>query len=526
MTTNKAFASYHEIIDLHTESDKVGVIGIHTPTDYTPHRMFGGYFKQFKKFKYLGCSISLVPAARLPADPSQVSYGAGEPPIDPRDLLNPIMFHGCHGNDLGNVLNRLYTLNSDGVSGGFATNIQESDSVLKFEEITNSYYDDNLLENLYYKALTDNTWRKAHPQRGFRKGGLRPLIYSMATNVQIMNPNEFSTERLAGSNGHLSITSPINTGMPEDFAFSVSGSSGRFSRGVIDDGVKVFTPHLTGLGWLDTRSVITQGVESDWTTLSDTDAIASAQDSIVNKEVVTTLPKIFMGVILLPPAYKTEQYYRMIINHRFGFKDFRGISFANDQLVTPAYANFNDSDYEYNPPEDPDSGEGDSPSLSGSEYLVSDLQQYFTSYVGMGTWKLDTQYPQTVYETLTEYDSGESTLSVSFPVQNQSDGNSTGWGYNGNWSCSAFWYLDNGFVYLGIMLCEESLYGFYLWQNSEWTFQNWSDSLDLIGSGSITQLQADVAFAGLVNSNSSTVDDLNQYQIKSLSGNIGDVDNA
>lgn len=28
--------------------------------------------------------------------------------MDPRDSLNPILFRGCHGNSLGNVLNSIY----------------------------------------------------------------------------------------------------------------------------------------------------------------------------------------------------------------------------------------------------------------------------------------------------------------------------------------------------------------------------------------------------------------------------------
>ena len=42
----------------------------------------------------------MVPAATLPADPLQVSYEAGEPTIDPRDMLNPILHKPYHGEAL------------------------------------------------------------------------------------------------------------------------------------------------------------------------------------------------------------------------------------------------------------------------------------------------------------------------------------------------------------------------------------------------------------------------------------------
>lgn len=343
MTTQFAKASYQEIIDLHTESDKVSVIGIHTPTSSTPRKMFGGFFDQFKKFKYLGCSISLVPAARLPADPLQVSYEAGDLTIDPRDMLNPIMFHGCHGNDMGVILNRFYALNSvqDGTK-------KYSDSIFQVEaatepgsstEVPDFLFGDQL-ENLYYKALTDNTWKKAHPQRGFRKSGLRPLVYSMATNMQF--------------NG---ILSQSGVGIPDpllDIEYSEENLRMDIDMPVTQASRRFFTPRLTGLGWLDTRNVLTVatkpfGTRSGTGESFDIDAILNAGSVDQESASAADLPLVYMGMILMPPAYKTEQYFRMIINHHFAFKDFRGISLNVLPAETPAYSNFNDENYE--PPE-------------------------------------------------------------------------------------------------------------------------------------------------------------------------------
>ena len=46
---------------------------------------------QFRRYKYLGANIALVPAQTLPLDPLQVSYDAGDQLADPRDILNPIL---------------------------------------------------------------------------------------------------------------------------------------------------------------------------------------------------------------------------------------------------------------------------------------------------------------------------------------------------------------------------------------------------------------------------------------------------
>lgn len=338
MTTQKAFASYQEIIDLHTESDKVSVIGLHTPQGDTPRKMFGGFFDQFKKFKYYGCSVSLVPAARLPADPSQVSYEGGEAIIDPRDLMNPLMFHGCHGNDMGVILNRLYALNS--------LDARKTDSMFFFEEDGDLSGDTAVsdiagfqLEDLYYKALTDNTWKKAHPQRGFRKSGLRPLVYTMATNMQ------FLSDGINALGSHL--------GIPSQPEFDIGGSAGAETVignfGLSSANRQFFTPRLTGLGWLDTRNVLTSSTYADEVAL--TNDFQNVYDMIneANKAQVSeaSLPLVYMGMILMPPAYKTEQYFRMIITHHFGFKDFRGISFSNAQLEPVSYAQLNDPDEDY-----------------------------------------------------------------------------------------------------------------------------------------------------------------------------------
>lgn len=366
MATQKVYASYQEIIDLHTESDRVSAIGIHTPTGSTPHKMFSGFYDQFKKYKYLGCSVTLVPAARLPVDPLGVSYEAGEPTIDPRDLLNPILWHGCHGQDIGAILNQLYSAGVVG-SSNFA-DVMSTDSIDKFDFINTSgdipFETLTILEKLYYKALTDNTWKKAHPQKGFKKSGLRPLIYSMATTHQIMpmqggfdaDPEDIQ-----------------DLGVPGSMSASVDGSDIVFTRGRSYN-QQFIANRLRGLGWMDTRNVLTNVdavgsiTPASMSEIDPNQGIAAMLDGASKRSV---LPTLYMGVILLPPAYKTEQYFRMIINHRFAFAGFRGISFQNDAINedAPSVFNLNDPNYEY----DPDDETGGLPSLTGIRYALLDV---------------------------------------------------------------------------------------------------------------------------------------------------------
>lgn len=324
MATQYAKASYEEIIDCHTEEGHVTAIGIHTPTGDTPRKMFSGFFNQFKKFKYLGCSIKLVPAARLPADPLQVSYEPGQvigTAVDPRDMLNPLLFHGCHGNDLGTILNTLYT----GMQVGDSLSVL--DTPTSGAILPTAFRD--LMEKLYYKGLTDKTWKKAMPQRGFIKSGLRPMIYSLATNRQIIPGNQGEGIDV-DSDGSIDFDVADPT---EEWDLDTS-----YKTKTSLEHVQLFTPRLQRLGWLDTRNVLTKGADLGG------EGVSTIDDAFFKQINYAELPEIFMGVILLPPAYGVEQYYRMIIDHYFEFKGFRGISFKPEIGSVPSYFQANDLD--------------------------------------------------------------------------------------------------------------------------------------------------------------------------------------
>lgn len=359
MATNFATASYQEVVDLHTESKTVSVIGIHTPNTSTPVKMLGGFWKQFRKVKYLGCSISLVPAARLPADPLQVSIGAGEPTIDPRDMLNPIMFHGCHGDDMGAILDTLYSGEALGTSDIVR---KQSDSavldVFSENQVGNDYVD-----ALYYRSLTDRTWAKAHPQVGFRKSGLRPLVHQIVANRPF---SQFSPDDRTGDIPPVSLNSdgvPKSTGQfgpysPSQGSFAAYPSPGLPDTNEVDTetnfvignggagGYAFATSGLRPLGWQDTQTSLmttSQYVSDPLTGNAEQDAQKIA-DTWTKVVVPNTIPKFYMGMILLPPAYKTEQWFRLQINHNFAFKGFRGISMIDDDTKVindaPAYNNF------------------------------------------------------------------------------------------------------------------------------------------------------------------------------------------
>lgn len=328
MATRKVYASYQEIIDLSTEGGANGnpavtAIGIHTPTGYTPHKMFPGFFQQYKRWKYLGCSLIMVPAATLPVDPLAVGYEAGEDEqyIDMRDVLNPIMFHGCHGDDLGTILNTLYAKDGSGNKLSDSANFWIEDGTTTHADLT------ELLEGVYYKALTDMSWKKADPQRGFKKSGFRPLLYSMATNQPIL-PSAHGNGVIVDADGDV-----VNDGGVYDLdGTSLSPENVR----------QFFTPRLTRLGWMDTRLPYGTEVSQD-SLLGDSGEYDDVRSILQGLQNYATLPKIFMGVLLLPPAYRVKQWFRLVLTHRFAFAGFRPASMTQNILGAPGY--FRDLDY-------------------------------------------------------------------------------------------------------------------------------------------------------------------------------------
>lgn len=362
MATNFATASYQEVVDLHTESKTVSVIGIHTPNTSTPVKMLGGFWKQFRNVRYLGCSLSLVPAARLPADPLQVSIGAGEPTIDPRDMLNPILFHGCHGDDMGAILDTLYSGEANSTSDVVR---KQSDSAV-LDVFSENQKGNDYVDALYYRALTDRTWAKAHPQVGFRKSGLHPLVHQIVANRPFsqfapspeynragnLGPTVINDKGIPVNAGQIGTTPPAGgtigvyptPGLPDTNAVETDVNFDISKNGA--GGYAFATSGLRPLGWQDTQTsvmTINDYVSEPLTGNAEQDAakVAATWTKVV---VPNTIPKFYMGMILLPPAYKTEQWFRLQINHRFAFKGFRGISMIDDDAEVindaPAYTNF------------------------------------------------------------------------------------------------------------------------------------------------------------------------------------------
>lgn len=327
MATNYAHATYTEVIDLQTTADKISIIGIHTPVGRKAYTRLRGFFKQFRKFKYNGIkSLVMVPAANLPVDPLGLTGNVGTTDLmDPRDTLNPILFHGCHGESLTSVLDTVYRSTVYVRSGVPETSLNEGSKTSDSAEMFDLDISSDLFQ--YYSKLTDSSWRKFGIQSGVKLRNLHPLVHQVVQNMPTLpagNSSDANTAnaglfenfvRAAESTGNTDVyNSAVGNSLRTNYSNVLNAPIGETTRvHSVTDGVydstgytraykQQFTNRMSRLGWLPTAIPI--GSNGDQTS-----------------RIVTT-PKLFMGLMILPPAYNIEQFFRMVITHSFSFKEF------------------------------------------------------------------------------------------------------------------------------------------------------------------------------------------------------------
>lgn len=317
--------SYTEIIDLQTVAGKTSIIGFHTPIGINPVRRLRGLYASFRWVKYNGCKVTMVPAANLPVDPLGLTGVVGTTDLmDPRDALNPIITHGCHGEHLGRILDNIYTEGTtafgvngiDSVPMSFDSRSENSDSVNKID------FDNSTDSSLsrYYQCLTDVSWRK-HGIQSPLTWRLRPLVNRVAMTNPLVPNNDFNFngglfQGYTNANSEGAIPTSVRTdGTNQDtvgegtitryasvmqdlipHALQSSGSAVVSPYGVTN---QIFTNGLTRMGWLPT------------TTMNQTATLK-----------YVTMPKQFMGVMIMPPSYNIEQFFRLSIRHSYSFADF------------------------------------------------------------------------------------------------------------------------------------------------------------------------------------------------------------
>lgn len=332
-------ATISEIYDLSTDVNKGTVLKIHAPGGNNVKRHLAGFFMQYKQFKYHGCKVTLVPASTLPADPLQLGYEAGEPTIDPRDMVNPILYRWYHGEAM--LTDQLTHAEKDPINAGDTSPYQDQDYIGSsvdqqdyFQMVGSSPgapeypYSDAI----YANCLMDPSFRKAGIQAGFSTF-CRPYCYNLVTNQQYLPNREVSigSDKSSFKPLDADVHSHFIDGKSDPFnSHQSTGSSGQYVEyNQVDAGV-LFTNKLQLLGWMDTVTRMfnfNPGVNSLLPTPPKSIEFFNSNEGDIGSggslSLQTFLPDIQMLYILMPPAYKTRFYFRLILKHYFSFRGFR-----------------------------------------------------------------------------------------------------------------------------------------------------------------------------------------------------------
>lgn len=303
MVNNTIHATYTETYDVNTLLNELSLLAIHTPQAPSLKRMFHGFFEQYSKFKILGCNFRMVCATKQELSPIEAGSEAGQ--IDPRNVLNPILFKACTGEHIDSLCDQIYNKSEEvasagayGNGGSISQHIDTSDDAIRS----------------YYSLLADDSWRKEHPQAGITVMGLKPMVHKVVTT----QPFKWSV----GSSIYNDPRPAINGGGSDskDDVYGFGGQSG--SVHVVQDPVNpsVFVSNgLTEMPWLDTSyTALVQ--------YRDNEGAPTTQQKA--SKLCANVPRVYMGCLILPPsigANSANLYYRIQINWHVLFKDFRTV---------------------------------------------------------------------------------------------------------------------------------------------------------------------------------------------------------
>lgn len=265
--------SITEMYDMRTVKDKLGVIGIHTPTSASIARRWHGLFDNHRKFQIVSCSIRLASASMLPADPLQIGV-AGTNVVAPEDIMNPILYRAVTNESWNSIINRIYSTAGTDIN---SVHYMTDDA---FSGVTAEQQ-----RQAYYGLLGSNEWKKAMPQTGLSMGSLRPLVYSVVSTFgNVYNP-------IGGSTNQLDRIS----------ATTVNG-----------------TPQATSTG--SNNQTVFKGRAHPYPSLPCSTPGSSTIDGYPYPFIDTfSAPKSYVACIVMPPATLTVMYYRLLISWKIRF---------------------------------------------------------------------------------------------------------------------------------------------------------------------------------------------------------------
>lgn len=276
------FVKVRETYDLHTITNKMTLIGIHTPDAKIIKANWPGFLMNTKFYRPHSCDVAIACASVQPADPLQVGTAVGE--IAPEDLMNPILYKAStnEGFELieSNVL-RMSTVEPSTDSANGATAAVDS-------SVQNLGTDDF---NAYYGLLSDaHGWRHAMPQAGLLMTNLRPFVHGIYATFGGVPTNNSLTSGVNVPNEGLSPT-------------TVSALTPQWMRGSARP-----MPRIPCTQFGTNMNPVAEGFSSD--------PLGNSQDSV-------PIARTNVATIVIPPSRLHSLYFRMVVTWTIEFTEIR-----------------------------------------------------------------------------------------------------------------------------------------------------------------------------------------------------------
>lgn len=163
------FVKVSETYDLSTQTNKMALIGVHTPKTDLVRKTYPGLAMNTKFWRIDHQNVVIACASMQPADPLQVGVEAGD--IAPEDLFNPILYKAVTNDSMSMIEARMHDLGMDA-----ATTINGNQA-----DVDNANVAGVADEFPVYYALLSNRdgFATSNPQQGVVMKDLKPLVFSM-----------------------------------------------------------------------------------------------------------------------------------------------------------------------------------------------------------------------------------------------------------------------------------------------------------------------------------------------------------
>lgn len=290
--------SFTETYDLSTKTNKMTLIGVHTPTRGIFERLYPGFLMQYAKCRILSQDVQVACASMLPADPLQVGVTAGD--IAPEDLFNPILYKAMTNDAWSTFEARVAGFSSTNEAGlsaqGYTAEVSKEHSTGQSDEF-----------GVYYSLLSDRRgWRIANPQAGLSMKSLKPLVfekwYSHGVNGPLVND---------GDSGR-ALTYMDTTANPS--GIYINNLLARGMRGSAHPMPSFNTTVITATDF-DGGTSVSNGMEQE--TSDQTSATAGYPVNAQSR--MPLLPKVMTACIVVPPSRLHQLYYRMTVTTHVEF---------------------------------------------------------------------------------------------------------------------------------------------------------------------------------------------------------------